>query len=103
MFKHLTRSSNFKKVALLNGSKGSTSSANSDIHSSSTMNDRFEINSEEEFREKVMDSSIPVIVNFHAEWCEPCHSLRPLLEKIVKENQGKIHLAEVSSRPFILH
>ena len=34
-------------------------------------------------------------MNFHADWCEPCHSLKPLLEKIAEENVGRLHLAEV--------
>lgn len=45
---------------------------------------------------QVMRSELPVIVNFHADWCEPCHSLRPLLEKIAQDNEEKLHLAEVS-------
>ncbi|MCL4133176.1 UNVERIFIED_CONTAM: hypothetical protein GTU68_054196 [Idotea baltica] len=47
-----------------------------------------------------MRSSVPVIVNFHADWCEPCHNLKPLLQKISKDNPGKIHVAEVSLNFF---
>lgn len=57
--------------------------------------DVFMIDSEDEFKNKVMRSSLPVIVNFHADWCEPCHSLKPLLEKIAADNIGRLHLAEV--------
>lgn len=71
--------------------------ASNEFHSTSGKNAVYEIKSEDDFKERVMRSSVPVIVNFHADWCEPCHSLKPLLENIVKENNGKIHLAEVSS------
>ncbi|XP_071551500.1 thioredoxin-like [Panulirus ornatus] len=71
----------------------STGSRN--FHPSENLMDVFLINNEDEFKNKVMRNSLPVIVNFHADWCEPCHSLRPLLEKIAEENLGRLHLAEV--------
>ena len=65
------------------------------LHSSEQVMEIFMVNSEDDFKNKVMRSDLPVIVNFHAEWCEPCHSLKPLLEKIAHENEGHLHLAEV--------
>lgn len=65
------------------------------FHKSDQLMDVFEIQNEDEFKNKVMRNSLPVIVNFHADWCEPCHSLRPLLNKIATENVGRLHLAEV--------
>ncbi|MPC64037.1 putative thioredoxin-2 [Portunus trituberculatus] len=65
------------------------------FHSSEPAMEIFMVNSEDDFKNKVMRSPVPVIVNFHAEWCEPCHSLKPLLEKIAQENEGHLHLAEV--------
>ncbi|KAG7177053.1 thioredoxin, mitochondrial-like isoform X1 [Homarus americanus] len=65
------------------------------FHQSEPLMDIFEIQNEDEFKNKVMRNSLPVIVNFHADWCEPCHSLRPLLKKIATENVGQLHLAEV--------
>ncbi|KOB64598.1 Thioredoxin M, partial [Operophtera brumata] len=32
----------------------------------------------------VMNSDKPVIVNFHAEWCEPCHILTPKLKELIE-------------------
>ncbi|KAK8377492.1 hypothetical protein O3P69_013847 [Scylla paramamosain] len=66
------------------------------FHNSEPAMEIFMVNSEDDFKNKVMRSGVPVIVNFHAEWCEPCHSLKPLLEKIAQENEGHLHLAEVA-------
>ncbi|XP_068204525.1 thioredoxin-like [Palaemon carinicauda] len=65
------------------------------IHLSDQHNDVYMISGEDDFKNKVMRNSLPVIVNFHADWCEPCHSLKPLLEKIAEEHVGRLHLAEI--------
>ncbi len=53
---------------------------------------------DQNFEEKVIGLSkkVPVIVDFYADWCMPCKILSPILEKIVKENSGKIVLAKVN-------
>ena len=66
------------------------------FHQSSSCYEILDIQTESDFKSKVMKSKIPVIVNFHADWCQPCHSFRPLLEGIVKANPGKLSLAEVN-------
>ncbi|KAF5302209.1 hypothetical protein FQA39_LY10248 [Lamprigera yunnana] len=43
---------------------------------------------------KVMNSDYPVIVNFHAEWCEPCHILTPKMKELIEPKEN-IHLAIV--------
>ncbi|XP_064107427.1 uncharacterized protein LOC135216225 [Macrobrachium nipponense] len=65
------------------------------LHLSDHHNDIYMIAGEDDFKNKVMRNSLPVIVNFHADWCEPCHSLKPLLQKIAEEHVGRLHLAEV--------
>jgi len=42
-------------------------------------NKRYEINNNSEFVNKVMNGTEPVIVNFHADWCDPCKILTPKL------------------------
>ena len=43
----------------------------------------------ENFDEKVINSDMPVIVDFWAEWCGPCKALVPTLDKIAQDYKGK--------------
>jgi len=51
------------------------------------------------FQQGVIDNSYkaPVVVDFWAEWCEPCKQLMPILQRIVNELQGQCILAKVNS------
>ncbi|RLJ19219.1 thiol reductase thioredoxin [bacterium endosymbiont of Escarpia laminata] len=49
------------------------------------------------FEEKVIQASteLPIMVDFWAEWCSPCLSLAPALERVIEELDGAVQLAKV--------
>ena len=52
---------------------------------------------DEAFEKTVIDSEIPVIVDFWAPWCGPCKMVGPILDKIAKEFAGKVIVAKVNT------
>ncbi len=51
---------------------------------------------EDNFTEEVKNSSVPVVVDFWAEWCGPCRMLTPILEELAKEQEGKVKVGKVN-------
>jgi len=49
-----------------------------------------------DFKEKVLDSPIPVVVDFWAEWCMPCKMIEPIILELEKDYQGKIKIARLN-------
>ncbi len=53
--------------------------------------------SDAQFEEQVLKSSLPVIVDFWAPWCGPCKMVAPILDKIAREQAGKLIVAKVNT------
>ncbi|MCD6471684.1 thioredoxin [Candidatus Aerophobetes bacterium] len=51
---------------------------------------------QDSWEEKVLNSNLPVMVDFWAEWCAPCHIIAPLIEKMAEEYQDKVKVGRLN-------
>lgn len=49
------------------------------------------------FEEEVVNSDIPVLLDFYAEWCEPCTRMAPLFEEVSEKFDGRVKFGRVDT------
>ncbi len=49
----------------------------------------------EDFEQEVLRSEVPVLVDFLADWCQPCHALAPTIDQLAETYDGRIKVAKV--------
>lgn len=48
------------------------------------------------FKQEVLDSSVPVLVDFWAAWCMPCKMMETILEKVAEDFSGEVKIAKIN-------
>lgn len=49
------------------------------------------------FKEEVLESSIPVLIDLWAPWCMPCRMITPIVEQLAEDNQGKLKVCKLNT------
>ncbi len=58
--------------------------------------------SDQDFEQRVLHSTLPVIVEFTADWCPPCHVLAPIYARLSDSYEGRLRFAKMDSDENVL-
>lgn len=51
---------------------------------------------DESFKEEVLESGLPVLVDFWAPWCAPCSIVAPIVEELARDYEGKLKVCKLN-------
>lgn len=57
---------------------------------------------DQDFEQRVLRSTLPVIVDFTADWCPPCRVLAPIYARLSSHYEGKLRFAKVDTEESVL-
>ncbi|PJE69186.1 thioredoxin [Candidatus Shapirobacteria bacterium CG10_big_fil_rev_8_21_14_0_10_38_14] len=50
---------------------------------------------DQNFEKEVLDSDLPVLVDFYGEWCQPCKLLAPIISQVAKDLDGRVKIGKL--------
>ena len=68
---------------------------NNQINKVQPMSSQIQAISDDSFEKEVVESSIPVLVDFWAQWCGPCKALAPILDEVSQKYAGKVKFVKL--------